>query len=373
MKIAILTSGRFHVCDLARELSFLGHDVSFYSCVPKSRTRRFGLPDHCNKPALLPLVPLFVATRKAQGTRYEERMQRLFISALDFLASQVILECDVFIGMSGMSTRTAKKMKRQGAQIWIERGSRHILSQKAILCKLSPQTPISKWVVGRESADYRLADTIVVPSRHVVESFIDEGIAGEKLFRNPYGVDLGMFTATPVPRNKQKIVLFVGTWSLRKGCDLLWAACKRAQSWRLLHVGQLGDAVVPSSELFEHIEPVPQWTLIKYFGYADVFVLASREEGLALVQAQALAAGLPVVCTDRTGGEDLRDMLVDPRWLSVIPHDDLDALSSAIDGALQLTKSLYGKRELLAGSRDSFSWKAYGQRYSNELALRQAN
>jgi hypothetical protein len=41
MRIAILTSGRFHACDLARELAKHEHDVRFYSLVPPSRTRRF--------------------------------------------------------------------------------------------------------------------------------------------------------------------------------------------------------------------------------------------------------------------------------------------------------------------------------------------
>ena len=31
MRINILSPGRFHVCDLARELARNGHDVKFYS------------------------------------------------------------------------------------------------------------------------------------------------------------------------------------------------------------------------------------------------------------------------------------------------------------------------------------------------------
>lgn len=44
MKINILSSGRFHVCDLARELARNGHDVKFYSFVPTKRAMKFGLP-----------------------------------------------------------------------------------------------------------------------------------------------------------------------------------------------------------------------------------------------------------------------------------------------------------------------------------------
>ena len=38
---------------------------------------------------------------------------------------------------------------------------------------------------------------------------------------------------------------------------------------------------------------------------SHVLVLPSIEEGLALVQAQAMACGCPVICTTNTGGEDL--------------------------------------------------------------------
>jgi len=49
MRIALLTSGRFTLVDLARELDALGHDVKLYSLVPRRITRRFGLPDRCNR------------------------------------------------------------------------------------------------------------------------------------------------------------------------------------------------------------------------------------------------------------------------------------------------------------------------------------
>ena len=43
MKINIASTHRFHLLDLARELSHQGHDVVFYSYVPKGRCMKFGL------------------------------------------------------------------------------------------------------------------------------------------------------------------------------------------------------------------------------------------------------------------------------------------------------------------------------------------
>jgi len=210
----------------------------------------------------------------------------------------------------------------------------------------------------------------VVPSRHVERSFIEHGIPPGRIFRNPYGVDLAMFPPTPRPANAKPVVMMAGVWSMRKGCDRLWAACEAANAWRLLHVGPLGDAPLPRSPLFEHVDAVPQWQLKDALARSDVFALASREEGLALVQAQALACGLPLVCTDRTGGEDLRDMLDDPRWVIVVPHDDAQALGRGIEQAIVLTRGQRGRRDLLGAARDRFSWAAYARRYDGELARR---
>ena len=41
-KINILSQGRFHMLDLARELDHTGFDIKFYSFIPTSRCIKFG-------------------------------------------------------------------------------------------------------------------------------------------------------------------------------------------------------------------------------------------------------------------------------------------------------------------------------------------
>jgi len=96
--------------------------------------------------------------------------------------------------------------------------------------------------------------------------------------------------------------------------------------------------------------------------------MPSREEGLALVLIQALSCGLPVVCTDRTGGEDLVDLVRDKSLLTVVPAGDTQALATAIKEMLPTALALTGKRNLLReGARRQLSWQAYGERYAAEL------
>lgn len=64
---------------------------------------------------------------------------------------------------------------------------------------------------------------------------------------------------------------------------------------------------------------------------ADVFVLATSNEGWANVFLEALACGLPVVTTD-VGGN--REVICDAGLGVVVPFDDAAALSEAISASL---------------------------------------
>ncbi len=373
MKVAILTSGRFHVCDLARELSACGHDVAFYSLVPPWRTRRFGLPWKCNRwlGADLSLRMRWI-TSLPPGE--QEPAQEWLTEALDRRAARVIERCDLFIGMAGLSTAAAEAVRQKyGAKVWIERGSRHIESQREILEGLPRPSgaplPVSSFTVRRNLEEYERADIVVVPSRQAQRSFTERGFPDQRLFRNPYGVDLSMFPPTATPPQPWAI-LMAGTWSLRKGCDVLVEAWGELAGVELVHVGPVTDARLPNAQGFRHYDAVPQAELWRFYGRAHVFALASREEGLALVQAQALSSGLPIVCTDRTGGEDLRDFVRDPSLISVVPPDDPAAFRSALEFALSRYGSLAGPRDFLGADRSLLSWAAYGERYHRAILER---
>jgi glycosyltransferase involved in cell wall biosynthesis len=87
----------------------------------------------------------------------------------------------------------------------------------------------------------------------------------------------------------------------------------------------------------EFLGAVPQPRLAELMSTSHVMVLPSIEEGLALVQGQALACGCPVVCSTNTGGEDL---FTDGVEGFIVPIRDPEALTNrmqqlADDPALQ--------------------------------------
>ncbi|MDZ7829188.1 MAG: glycosyltransferase [Halofilum sp. (in: g-proteobacteria)] len=67
---------------------------------------------------------------------------------------------------------------------------------------------------------------------------------------------------------------------------------------------------------------------------ADVFVLATRNEGWANVLLEAMACGLPVVTTD-VGGN--REVVSDDHLGLIVPFGDAEALAEAIDGPCHAT------------------------------------
>jgi glycosyltransferase involved in cell wall biosynthesis len=369
LRIAIAAAGRFHVLDLARELHALGHRVRFYSYVPRSRARSFDLPAECVVPLLPFALPALAWQLLAPGFLPRLR-ERLMYAALNCAAILRLRRCDVFICMSGIYLEAARFARRRyGAQLWFERGSRHILSQDRILAAIDGAGRPSRCTVRRELAGYELADRIVVPSRHAEESFATAPHLCAKLFRNPYGVDLDMFPA----RSSRDIVgpvtlLYVGTWSLQKGCDVLEAAVGGIDVVRLTHIGAIGDFRFPKCrERFVHYHSVTQSELKHCYAAADLFVLASRQDGFGMVLAQALASGLPVVCTDHTGGGDLAELPGFARRLTVVPSGDADALAAAIRFWRDRLRGGDAPPPLGETERQMLSWAAYARRYNAEL------
>jgi glycosyltransferase involved in cell wall biosynthesis len=125
----------------------------------------------------------------------------------------------------------------------------------------------------------------------------------------------------------------------------------------------------PENEsLFTHVNPVDETQLVRYYSQAKVFVLPSREECLALVHAQALVCGLPIVCSKDTGGRDLRNFLADKKWIIEMSEITVECLSDCIKQALKLADvQPEGKRNYAGKAIEQLTWEAYGKRYNDNL------
>lgn len=368
MKIAIVTPGRSHLLDCAKEFVKRGHQVRFYTMVHPARCMKFGLDKNNVESFFLLCAPLMFLFRKIRFPGdFNRRLYYWVCRIVDGLAAMRLKDCDVIISISGCSIHAVKKAKKKyGAKILIDRGARHILSQKKILAKMPNAEQVYEPDIKIELQQYQLADHIIVPSQHVKESFLDYGFDEDIIFSDPYGVDLTMFRPQ-VDIDKKYDVIFVGNWTLQKGVDVLVEAC-RQRKLTLLHVGAIGDCSQPDEDWFRHVDPVNQYELTKYYNQARILALPSRQDGFGLVLFQAMACGLPLAYSHTTGGPDLRniihqkDFLVESSALS--PEDLGEALVKAIAKSHEVP---LGESYLTEDDINEITWDAYGRRYDQFL------
>lgn len=364
MRVAVAVHGRFHGFDLARELRAHGHLTGLLTTYPAFIARQF-------LPLDLPLAtaPLLEVLRRLPlGRPSDVWIARRFAR---FVARHLPGDLDILVGWSGASLEAMEPARQRGAKVVIERGSSHIAHQAEILAEEHarfrlPFTPVDPAMIARECAEYEAADRISVPTGFARRTFLERGIAEERLAVNPYGVDLSAFApAARPPGPARPRVLMVGRLGLRKGLPYLLEAARRlGPGVEVRLVGPLdpgaGMLLAAAPDNVVAAGPLPGSALPGEYAAADLFCLPSLEEGLPLTLLQAMACGLPVVVTPETGAADL---VTDGMEGVMVPSRDGAALAGALAGliadpTLRAEMGRAARRRVAAG----FGWADYGER-----------
>ena len=228
-------------------------------------------------------------------------------------------------------------------------------------------------MIKKEIEEYDLADFICVPSQYVKETFIKYGIKKDKIIKIPYGVDLKEFCVVESKKRKDNKfrIISTGSISVRKGSHYLLEAFKELSlpNSELIFVGSFDPDFKKIIKRYSNIKNIrfikkqKQELLKNFYNDSDIFVICSIEEGLAMVQAQAMACGLPVICTTNTGGSEIIDDNINGY---IIPIKDTQSLKDRIKKLYndrrklkQMSKSAYEK------ANNELSWEKYGDRMLN--------
>jgi glycosyltransferase involved in cell wall biosynthesis len=384
MNITVIAGGRWHSFDLARELHAQGCLHRLITTYFRFKTRAFGIPD--DKVVSLPATFLLerAINRLARG-KFDVRLQHFRHLRFAKAAARYLDGSDLVHAWSSFAAPAIAWCRQRGLPVVLERGSSHIVYQTEILRAeqrlLGLDFPITHpEVVAMEVGEYRDADRIAVPSGFVRESFLAQKTPADKLAYNPYGVGLDLFR--PGPRGEGPFrVVFAGTLSYRKGIHYLKEGFIRA-ALADAELRLIGGATEETALLLKGADArittlghVPQPELVRHYQRADVFAIASIEEGLAMVQAQALACGLPLVCTTNTGGEDLLRLCSGssprPHPGGVLEYPAGYVVPVRDPGAIAwCLRSLYDDRQLLEAKREAalqihekrLDWAAYAAR-----------
>lgn len=368
-KFIIATTSRFHVLNLASELIAMGHEVEFFSVIPKFRAKKFGLPVSNLRSLFWYTFPFLILEKLFKGPT-RQKIQRLLAVYCDFLVQRKLSKCDFFIGMSGMFSASQLHAKLHFNAVTIcERGSTHALHQISVLKSLQSSETSLEATISAELSDYICYDKISIPSKQVATTFLEKGTAESKLMINPYGVDLTSFKPFISTDGPEKITngIFVGRWGLRKGADIIQKIVEHTDI-TISHVGPVDDFPIDiDNPRFISFGAVDQQLLPKYYNAADFALLLSREEGLALVQAQALACGLPLLCSQFTGGQDLKSLIAVPQAIVEVDIYNFDSVLEGLHHIKELAKNLKGHDLIGESGRKNLNWRAYAKRYVGHL------
>lgn len=370
MKVAIVSLGRSHLINLARLLDQKEDvEVTFYTMMPSSRCKQFG---YYGKVVSL-LFPIglgeVIIGRIPKINPYQRSALRFRLRrAFDKLVAWRLKKCDVFIGLNGCAVEASKKARKLGAITICDQGSSHIKTQDAAHYTYS-DVPLSEWNTDYMLKHYAAVDYFMTAAKYVSDSDVANGISRDRILYNPYGVNLDVFKPTTKPSEDSYDVIMVGSWWKHKGCDMLAEACIDRLKIRLLHVGSVVDCKLPDSHLFKHVGFVPESDLPSYYAKAKVFAMPSIDEGYGLVLLQAVACGLPIVGSSRTGTPDTGVLLGNtPACITIKEPLSVETITEAIAEALKIADSQAdGLRESYKNVIHNISWEAYGNRWYNIL------
>jgi len=261
----------------------------------------------------------------------------------DRLLSEWVLPSRIFHGWSGLCLASLTTAKGQGAVSVVENPTLHPRRWQAAVMEecerfnLHPRDCVSilpEALIRRCEREYKICDRIVVLSSRAGQSFEELGYAQKVCVVWP-GVDHDVFVP-PVERvspNRFR-VCYVGRMELAKGLPYLLQAWKSLAlpEAELVLVGEVrheADLV-----LKQHQSPsvrimglLSRSSVAEIYRSSNVFVFPSVNEGFGLALLEAMASGLAVIATDRSGATDC---VSEGKDGFVVPARSADALAEAI-------------------------------------------
>jgi glycosyltransferase involved in cell wall biosynthesis len=234
--------------------------------------------------------------------------------------------------------------------------------------------PKESSLLSNEKKEQILSNVIVCPSTFVAETLGQEGIPSAQIVVNPFGTDLTTFSPSDDPPPPAPFIfLFVGSVTARKGVPVL------LQAWREVNLKNAelwiaGSGILPQGEITRGIPSSvrilgkrSRSEVAALMRLAHVFVFPSFFEGLAQVQVEALASGLPVVATRESGAADIVTHGING-W--IIGAGNIAETAHALRTLRNDPSAVQKMREEAISRRDSLSWEAYGDRWAALLEKR---
>jgi glycosyltransferase involved in cell wall biosynthesis len=371
MNISIIVGGRFHAFNLAEQLNNNNNLKQLITTYPKYFIKKnYGIDK-----------------KKIQSLIFKEIVQRSFLNKIynfndkliedfDNKAQKLIdfKDLDILIGWSSFSLKSFQLGRNNKCLKILERGSTHIdfqtniMKEEYLINNLRPNLP-SKYIIDKEKMEYQLADHIMVPTEIARQTFLTRGFSEKKIIKIPYGVDLNEFQKKISNKKKGLIfrIIYTGTLSIRKGVLYLLKAFDELnlKNSQLLMIGNIDREInskinkYRSNQKIIFKKSISQSKLSEQYSCSNVFITCSIEEGLSMVQLQAMSCGLPIICTPNSGGDEIIDNGNDG---FILPIRDTEELKKKIlylynNQSICFEMGMRAQKKI----KDRFSWETYGK------------
>lgn len=222
--------------------------------------------------------------------------------------------------------------------------------------------------LARKRQELDSAQYVLCPSAFVERSVVAAGVPAARTATMPLGVDSRWTAAQDVAR--EKVFLYVGNISARKGVHRLIRVWKKLGAHRTHTLRLIGDLNLPPSliaeyrGIFEHVPRMPREQLIVYYSSAEAFVFNAMADGFGHVFAEAMVCGTPVLCSRNCGAPDLVTDGVEGR---LFEYGDDDQLATVLEWALGHPKELAEMGPLARQRALAWGWNDFGSAFLNWL------
>lgn len=288
---------------------------------------------------------LYLASLRIGIPRISRYLELFSTGAIDRYSYNYAIKSNIFLFYRTTGLRSIRKIKKDRLPILcvMEEVNSHVdnclqlMTEECHRCGIEP--------INLRNPDHELrlqcyeeSDLILCPSKFVYDSFIARGFRKEKLVINNFGVrqpsNNNTMNLNHVKPNKVFSVLYVGQIHVRKGLRYLMQAFDLLP-YKHKELVIVGPNVSPTGLENTSIPDRVRFTgalrgqeLEHAYQSASVFVLPSLEEGLALVIAEAVSYGLPVIATTSSGAEDV---IVANEWNHIVPPADPWAIKEKLE------------------------------------------
>lgn len=228
----------------------------------------------------------------------------------------------------------------------------------------------NKKLLSRMQQEIDESQYFLVASSFVKESLMYCGVQDSQIKIVPYGANVSSSVMRDALKEGTRIeFLFVGQVNYRKGVPYILSAIENVPNSHLTVTGSYNseDWFIKQATTSDKVSFTGLVTIDKMreiYENADVFVIPSFAEGMAQVGIEAMACGLPIICTHNSG---VADLVTDGKNGFIIEAGNEEQLREKMQWFVDHPDQIVEMGRLAKKVAQEYSWTAYEKNVVNAM------